>query len=257
MAGLRAHPERGFCTSRDLAERRAPGMGAEAAGTARLAWRVKAQLALAQGDPALALQIVDRLIERPRTARRRAKKRWRRWQNCAARRWRGCGAMKKPKSSCAQPSTWRRSKSGSRCSGASRPAWGRLYLAQKRGDQAREVSLSARGVIERLAEQVPERLRENFVRRAMAEIPPAYRPSPRHPSAKAGRPDRARAGGSRVDRRGKTNREIAAELFVGVRTVEAHITRILTRLGFSSRTEIALWAVARGMTTAAQNLEKQ
>ena len=42
---------------------------------------------------------------------------------------------------------------------------------------------------------------------------------------------------------GKSNREIAETLYLNVRTVESHVTRILTRLGFSSRTEIAVWAV--------------
>jgi DNA-binding NarL/FixJ family response regulator len=47
--------------------------------------------------------------------------------------------------------------------------------------------------------------------------------------------------------RGKSNREIAEMLVVTVRTVEAHITRILDKLGFKSRTEIATWAVAKGL----------
>ena len=46
---------------------------------------------------------------------------------------------------------------------------------------------------------------------------------------------------------GKSNREIAEMLVVTVRTVEAHITRILDRLGFKSRTEIAAWAVSKGL----------
>ena len=42
---------------------------------------------------------------------------------------------------------------------------------------------------------------------------------------------------------GKSNAAIAAQLYVGVRTVEAHITRILMKLGYTSRTQIAGWAV--------------
>jgi non-specific serine/threonine protein kinase len=40
---------------------------------------------------------------------------------------------------------------------------------------------------------------------------------------------------------GKSNAEIAATLFVGLRTVEAHVTHILNKLGFNSRTQIAAW----------------
>jgi predicted ATPase/DNA-binding CsgD family transcriptional regulator len=48
---------------------------------------------------------------------------------------------------------------------------------------------------------------------------------------------------------GKSNASIAEELFVGVRTVEAHITRILTKLNFTSRTQIAGWAIHRGLAS--------
>ncbi|TKG72156.1 response regulator transcription factor [Prauserella endophytica] len=40
--------------------------------------------------------------------------------------------------------------------------------------------------------------------------------------------------------KGKSNAEIAGELFVSVATVKAHITRILTKLGLGNRTQVAL-----------------
>ncbi|MBO4253106.1 LuxR family transcriptional regulator [Streptomyces griseorubiginosus] len=45
--------------------------------------------------------------------------------------------------------------------------------------------------------------------------------------------------------RGMTNRRIAAELVLSPRTVDNHVNRILTKLGFSSRAEIAAWWAAR------------
>jgi DNA-binding NarL/FixJ family response regulator len=39
--------------------------------------------------------------------------------------------------------------------------------------------------------------------------------------------------------RGHTNKEIAAELFLGVSTVEAHLSRVYRKLGIRSRTELA------------------
>jgi DNA-binding NarL/FixJ family response regulator len=42
--------------------------------------------------------------------------------------------------------------------------------------------------------------------------------------------------------RGLTNRQIAADLVVTERTVAAHIEHILAKLGFVSRTQIAVWA---------------
>jgi non-specific serine/threonine protein kinase len=53
---------------------------------------------------------------------------------------------------------------------------------------------------------------------------------------------------------GRANREIADALVISVKTVEAHVTRILAKLGFSSRAQIAAWAVANGMARAPQDL---
>ncbi|WP_019971339.1 protein kinase domain-containing protein [Mycobacterium sp. 141] len=51
---------------------------------------------------------------------------------------------------------------------------------------------------------------------------------------------------------GMTNKEIAAKLVIARRTVEAHIEHILGKLGFISRTQIAVWVVEqRGKDPAA------
>ncbi|RPJ50626.1 MAG: LuxR family transcriptional regulator [Methanobacteriota archaeon] len=46
---------------------------------------------------------------------------------------------------------------------------------------------------------------------------------------------------------GKNNAQIAGSLFLSVRAVEAHVTRILTKLGYSSRSQIAVWAASKGL----------
>jgi predicted ATPase/DNA-binding CsgD family transcriptional regulator len=46
---------------------------------------------------------------------------------------------------------------------------------------------------------------------------------------------------------GKTNREIAEIMVVRPRTVETYITRILNKLGFNSRVQIATWAIGAGL----------
>jgi DNA-binding NarL/FixJ family response regulator len=46
---------------------------------------------------------------------------------------------------------------------------------------------------------------------------------------------------------GKTNREIAHALVLSHRTVETHVSTILSKLGVSSRSRIAVWAVEVGL----------
>ena len=50
---------------------------------------------------------------------------------------------------------------------------------------------------------------------------------------------------------GLTNRQIAGRLTVSERTAEHHVEQIRNKLGFSSRTQIAAWAVAQDLRTAA------
>jgi DNA-binding NarL/FixJ family response regulator len=47
---------------------------------------------------------------------------------------------------------------------------------------------------------------------------------------------------------GRTNREIAAALFVSHRTATTHVANILGKLGVTSRTEAAAWAVREGLS---------
>jgi DNA-binding NarL/FixJ family response regulator len=46
---------------------------------------------------------------------------------------------------------------------------------------------------------------------------------------------------------GRTNREIAAVLFVSHRTATTHVANILGKLGVASRTEATAWAVREGL----------
>jgi len=46
---------------------------------------------------------------------------------------------------------------------------------------------------------------------------------------------------------GKSNKEIAAELFISVNTVKVHIANIFTKINVSSRTEATLYAIEHGI----------
>jgi DNA-binding CsgD family transcriptional regulator len=45
---------------------------------------------------------------------------------------------------------------------------------------------------------------------------------------------------------GRSNRDVAEELVVGVRTVETHLEHIFRKLAVQTRTEVAVWAVQHG-----------
>ena len=43
---------------------------------------------------------------------------------------------------------------------------------------------------------------------------------------------------------GRSNKQIAAQLVISQRTAENHVEHILTKLGFTSRAQVAAWAAA-------------
>lgn len=45
---------------------------------------------------------------------------------------------------------------------------------------------------------------------------------------------------------GKSNRAIAKAMTVDVKTIETYVTRILNKLGFVSRVQIATWMIEKG-----------
>lgn len=134
---------------------------------------------------------------------------------------------------------------------------GACYLAAGRREEAREMFARARTQIEELAATIDDvDLREGFLRGAGGMVP-AMRPPTARQAAKQEyggltRRERQVAG---VVAQGLTNQEIADELVVSIKTVEAHVTRILSKLGFSSRAQIAAWAVDKGLAAAPEDLD--
>ena len=50
--------------------------------------------------------------------------------------------------------------------------------------------------------------------------------------------------------RGKSNREIADALVISERTARTHVSNVLVKLGLTSRTQAALWAIREGLASA-------
>jgi DNA-binding CsgD family transcriptional regulator len=129
---------------------------------------------------------------------------------------------------------------------------GRVQRAAGDRRQAAATFGDARADITQLAGTVFDQdLRQNFRRRALDMIPPAPSLTPRQETKRRydGLTRREREVAA-VVARGLSNQEIADELVISIKTVEAHITRILSKLDFSSRAQIAAWAVKKGLTSS-------
>ncbi len=128
-------------------------------------------------------------------------------------------------------------------------ALGHAYRRQRRHEAARREYDAARALIAELAATLADApLRAHFLRAALATLPPTRPPRPTQW-------DKQRYGGlttrerevAALIARGATSRAIAQALVIGERTAEAHVSHILAKLAFSSRAQIAAWAVEQGL----------
>ena len=121
---------------------------------------------------------------------------------------------------------------------------GRAYQRQKRQEEAQQAFASARQMIVRLAESIEDpALREHFEQAAHATLPKEKPVSLRRATARqyGGLTEREREVAALIGQ-GKSNAEIAELLVVSRRTVETYVSSVLSKLGFPSRYQIALWA---------------
>lgn len=129
---------------------------------------------------------------------------------------------------------------------------GQVYHLLKREDQASHEWSEARDIITKLAGTIDEAtLREHFLRTALASFPQG-KPLSHEAltiSKYGGLSAREREVAALVAQ-GKSNREIAASLVVSERTAEAHVSNILGKLGFTTRAQIAAWAIEKGLIAA-------
>jgi DNA-binding NarL/FixJ family response regulator len=126
---------------------------------------------------------------------------------------------------------------------------GKVYSSMARREDARREFNSARASIDELAKNVaPGPLRDEFLQEASAMLPAVRMPTARQAAKRA-------SGGLTAREReiavliaqARSNREIADELVISEKTAERHIANILHKLGFNSRTQIAVWAVEKGL----------
>lgn len=128
-------------------------------------------------------------------------------------------------------------------------ALGNLYQAQGRNTEAEQAFATARTLVEELAATVTdESLRDNFLRRATAMLPHSRPLSPKQAAKQAfgGLTAREREIAALIAH-GKFNREIADVLVLSERTIETHVSNIMLKLNLTSRRQIASWAIERGL----------
>ncbi len=129
----------------------------------------------------------------------------------------------------------------------------------KTGDApaARTALDQAFGIFNALAAQLAEPTRATFLESPLVRetrgLAQELSPNPvQHPIAKQSRgvlTAREREVAVLVAQ-GKSNHGIADEMVLSQRTVENHIANIMSKLGFNSRTQIAVWAVENGLAKA-------
>ena len=136
-------------------------------------------------------------------------------------------------------------------------ALGKLYRTEGDSERAKTAFAAARTLVEETAATLDDDdVRENLRRRATDLIPPVQPLTPRQAAKqKFGGLTRREREVAAVVAQGLTNQEIADELVISIKTVEAHVTRILSKLGFSSRAQVAAWAVEKGLASAPQDLD--
>jgi DNA-binding CsgD family transcriptional regulator len=219
----------------------------------RMAWCACVELALARGDPELALQITDRLSASaanisehrgiPRLSKLRSE---------------ALMALRKAKEA---EAALQSAKEMTTAQGASPLLWricvtlGSLYQTQSREAEAVQAFSTARAIIEQLAANIPDgEVHKHFLHEAEALLPRTRATSsPRRAAKQAfgGLTEREREVAVLIAK-GKSNREIADQLVVSYRTVETHVGTILSKLAFSSRAQIAVWAIEVGLVKQIQ-----
>jgi len=124
---------------------------------------------------------------------------------------------------------------------------GAVHLGERRRLEARRAFDAARTTANEIGCQIDEAALVASFRAGVDQLAP---PPPVRTAGQVARD--AHGGLTRRERdtamlvaQGKSNRAIARQLGIGERTVEGYVASVLSKLGFSSRAQIAVWASER------------
>src|SRR6266700_1072580 len=213
----------------------------------RLVWYARTELALARNDPLLALHIADQLLASTANISE---------ERVIPRLWKLRGeALVALHREAEAEKMLRAAQDAAHAQGLRPSLWriaidlGKLYQAALRDEEAALAFATAQELIEDLATSIPDTsLRDQFLHKASELIPGQEPLSPRRAAKKAfgGLTEREREVAALIAQ-GKANRESAEILVVNYRTIEKHIENMLSKLGFASRAQIAVWAAEKGL----------
>lgn len=228
--------------------------------TGQMIWLVRAELALARGNAALALHMVDQLIAALPNIQFVGEYGV---PGLALLRGKALAALSRPDEA---ERALRTACEGAVVKGIPSLLWrsqvtlGHFYSAQGQPTAADQAFAAARAIIRELAAQIPDEphelvdgnsLRTHFLAQSSALFPPPPHRTPRQAAKQTVDGLTAREVDVAIQiAQGKANREVAAALVVSERTVETHVGNILAKLGFSSRHQIAAWAREKGLVNA-------
>jgi DNA-binding CsgD family transcriptional regulator/tetratricopeptide (TPR) repeat protein len=212
----------------------------------RMLWCAAAELALAQKQPGRCLEITDRLNA---SGARETEER----SSLRVLKLRG-GALTLLQRAGEAEAAWVAAREIAMAQGARPMQWricialGNLYQAHERSAEAEQAFATARTLIAELAATVTDE-HDDFLQAATALLPHTRPLSPRRAAREASGGLTAREREVAVQiAQGRFNREIADALVLSERTIETHVSNIMFKLGFTSRRQIASWAVEKGLT---------
>lgn len=132
-----------------------------------------------------------------------------------------------------------------------RVALGKLYRHQRKRDAAQVQFDLARAIVRGLADELDdEAMRASLLSGFDAVLPDAPTITPLRAAKQVfdGLTAREREVAALVAE-GKTNKAIAEQLVVSERTVEKHVENAMGKLGFASRSKLAVWAAEKLKST--------
>ena len=218
----------------------------------RLCWCTQAELELVRGNPEQALQILDRLIATAKNIKTYGLRSIPRLTYLRGKALADLGRLAEAEIEL------QAALAAGREQGRKPLLWrfhielGKVFLALKEDEPAEKEFSGADSMVKELAANIQdEALQNSFLQHAndMFPTPPIIT---RRQAAKKkydGLTERECEVAALIAR-GKSNREIAQDLFVSERTAATHVSNILNKLDFSSRVQIAAWAVDNGLASS-------